>query len=226
MTDGGEVVRVMDDEAGIVQALSAALRARGHAVSSATTGAGALDEMARRPSDAVILDPRLPDLDGVEVCRRIRRMSDVPVIATAEGAERRKIEALDEGADDYMTKPFSTPRAARPRPSGAPPPAGGRRTGPAGPATRRPGLRRRGRHRVEVDWSGVELTPKGVRPSPALARRRGRVLTHRALLQDVWGSESRTETQDLRVSASQLRKTPGDDPEHPHLVTEPGVGFD
>ncbi len=226
MSDGGAMVLVVDDEPGIVRALSAALHARGHAVSSAATGGEALDELASRPPDVVILDLGLPDLDGVEVCRRMRRTSDVPIIVlTAEGAEERKVEALDEGADDYMTKPFSTPELLA-------------RVRVALRHRRRisteevPGVLRVGRiaidvaaHHVEVDGARVDLTPKEFAFLLALARRPGRVLTHRMLLQEVWGPEYRTETQYLRVYASQLRKKLGDDPVQAHLLTEPGVGY-
>ena len=226
MTDGDEVILVVDDEPGILQALSAALRARGYTVTTAVTGAEALDEVEGRPPGVVILDLGLPDMDGVEVCRLIRRTSDVPVIVlTAEGAERRKVEALDEGADDYVTKPFSTPELlARVR-------VALRHRGRSG-GDERPRVLRVGRisidvphHRVEVDGRPVELTPKEFAFLLALARRPGRVLTHRVLLQEVWGPQYRRETQYLRVYASQLRKKLGDDAEHPHLVTEPGVGY-
>lgn len=109
MTEG-ELILVVDDEPAIVRALSAALRARDHRVAIATTGAEALAEAATRNPAVIILDLGLPDMDGVEVCGQLRRWSTAPIIVlTAEGAESRKVEALDEGADDYMTKPFSTP---------------------------------------------------------------------------------------------------------------------
>ena len=222
-----DVVLVVDDEPGIVHVLTAALRARGHAVTTAATGAEALDEVASRPPGVVILDLGLPDLDGVEVCRQIRRTSDVPIIVlTAEGAEQRKVEALDEGADDYVTKPFSTPELlARVRVAlrhrERPPGAGDR---PAVLTVGRISIDVT-RHRVDVAGEPVDLTPKEFAFLVALARRPSRVLTHRVLLQEVWGPEYRTETQYLRVYASQLRKKLGDDPEHPHLVTEPGVGY-
>ena len=106
----GELILVVDDEPGIVRALAAALRARDHPVAVATTGAEALAEVTTRSPSLIILDLGLPDMDGVEVCRQLRRWTDTPIIVlTAEGAESRKVAALDEGADDYVTKPFSTP---------------------------------------------------------------------------------------------------------------------
>ena len=106
----GELILVVDDEPGIVRALAAALRARNHPVAVATTGAEALAEVTTRSPSLIILDLGLPDMDGIEVCRQLRRWTDTPIIVlTAEGAESRKVAALDEGADDYVTKPFSTP---------------------------------------------------------------------------------------------------------------------
>ena len=226
MTQNNELILVVDDEPGILRALTAALQARGHKVSAATTGAEALNAVAGRAPAVVILDLGLPDLDGVEVCRQIRRWSDIPIVVlTADGAEERKVEALDEGADDYVTKPFSTPEllarvrvALRNR----------RRSG----VDDVPAVLHVGQlsidipnHRVEVRRAPVDLTPKEFDFLVALARRPGRVLTHRMLLREVWGPEYGTETQYLRVYASQLRKKLDDDPDRPHLVTEPGVGY-
>ena len=108
MTDGP--VLVVDDEPAILRALTVALRARGYDVVTAATGQQALDRCATEDPSAVILDLGLPDIDGLDVCRRIRGWSDVPIIVlTAEGADERKVTALDDGADDYVTKPYSTP---------------------------------------------------------------------------------------------------------------------
>ena len=225
MTASPELVLVVDDEPGMVRALSAALKARGHLVATATTAAEALEEMAARPPAVVILDLGLPDRDGIEVCREIRQWSDTPIIVlTAEGAEERKVLALDEGADDYVTKPFSTPEllarvrvALRHR---------GAAKGDDGPVLQVGDIAIDGpRHRVEVRGTPVELTPKEFAFLLALARRPGRVLTHRMLLHEVWGPEYGRETQYLRVYASSLRKKLGEDAAHPHLVTEPGVGY-
>ena len=228
MTDRAELILVVDDEPGIVRALSAALHARGHEVAAAATGADALSAAATRTPAVVILDLGLPDMDGIDVCRRLRAWTDVPVIVlTAEGAEWRKVEALDAGADDYVTKPFSTPellarvRVAlrHHRPSVG--------EGDAAAAVLRVGDIEVDlpRHRVTVRDDEVDLTPKEFALLAALARHPGRVLTHRALLQEVWGPEYGTETQYLRVYASQLRKKLGDSPARAHLVTEPGVGY-
>ena len=226
MPTEGELILVVDDEPGIVRAIAAALRARNHPVAVATTGAEALAEVTTRSPSLVILDLGLPDMDGIEVCRQLRRWTDTPIIVlTAEGAESRKVAALDEGADDYVTKPFSTPELlARVR-----------------VALRNRKPRREAdveallevgeivvdipRRRVTARGREVDLTPKEFAFLAALARHPGRVLTHRMLLHEVWGPEYEKETQYLRVYASQLRKKLDDDPSRPHLVTEPGVGY-
>jgi two-component system KDP operon response regulator KdpE len=223
-----ELVLVVDDEPALVRALSAALRARGHAVAVAGTGAEALTVASTRNPAVVVLDLGLPDLDGIEVCRQLRRWTDTPIIVlTAEGAEARKVEALDAGADDYVTKPFSTPEllarvrvALRHRTLGRP--GGGSDPGVYVVGDIEVDLPR---HRVRVRGVDVDLTPKEFGFLAALARHPGRVLTHRMLLHEVWGPAYGTETQYLRVYASQLRKKLSDDPARPHLVTEPGVGY-
>lgn len=226
MNPDPELALVVDDEPGIVRALSAALWARGHRVAVANTGAEALEEAATRSPAVIILDLGLPDIDGIEVCRELRRWTDTPIIVlTAEGSESRKVEALDEGADDYVTKPFSTPELlARVR-------VALRHRRPSDPGAD-PGMLKVGdievdipRHRVKVRGADVDLTPKEFAFLAALARHPGRVLTHRMLLNEVWGPEYGKETQYLRVYASQLRKRLEDDPSRPHLITEPGVGY-
>ncbi len=221
-------ILVVDDEPAILRAVGAGLEARGFRVVTAATGRAALDAITTEAPDVVVLDLNLPDVDGVEVCRRVREWSDVPIVVlSAEGSEHRKVLALDVGADDYVTKPFSMAELL---------------------ARVRVALRHRGRaaggpvvddavlvvgdvrldvarHEVTVAGRAVDLTPKEFGFLALLARWPGRVLTHRAILQEVWGPEYGTETQYLRVYASQLRKKLADDPERPRLVTEPGVGY-
>lgn len=227
MTDSRPIL-VVDDEPAIVRALTASLTARGHRVLSAATGLAAIESVAGSTPALVILDLGLPDVDGVEVCRRIRQWSDIPIIVlTAEGAEDRKVQALDEGADDYVTKPFSTPELlARVRVALR----HHRVAGSAGdeePATLVVGDIEVdvARHQVRVGGRLVDLTPKEFGFLAALARHPGRVITHRTLLQTVWGPGYGTETQYLRVYAGQLRKKLAEDPARPRLVTEPGVGY-
>lgn len=218
-------ILVVDDEPAILRALTAALAARGYGVVTATTGEEALDRVMRSSPSAMVLDLGLPDIDGIEVCRRLRAWSEVPIIVlTAEGSEDRKVAALDEGADDYVTKPFSMPELL---------------------ARLRVALRHRrpplsideavhdvgdlhidvARRIVTVAGRPVTFTPKEFGFLLVLARHPGRVLTHRMILQEVWGSAYETETQYLRVYAGQLRKKLGDDPLAPRLLTEPGVGY-
>lgn len=222
----GAKVLVVDDEHAIVRALSAALEARGYRVTSARSGHEALERVATTAPDVVVLDLGLPDIDGLEVCRRIRRWSEVPIVVlTAEGNDDVKVQALDEGADDYVTKPYSTPELL---------------------ARLRVALRHRHRaddvgadeaehvvgelvvdhlhHEVRVAGERIDLTPKEFGFVAILARHPGRVLTHRMILQDVWGEGYGTETQYLRVYASQIRKKFAGRPA-PLLVTEPGVGY-
>jgi two-component system KDP operon response regulator KdpE len=225
MSDG-ELILVIEDSSGIARALRAALTARGYRVEVATSGQHGLDAAAMTDPAAVILDLGLPDMDGVDVCRRIRGWSDVPIIVlTADDTERRKVLALDEGADDYVTKPFSTPEllarlrvALRRRRAEAGTPADGVLV--VGDVTVDIP-----HHRVEVAGQVVDLTPKEFDFLALLARYPGRVLTHRTILQEVWGPEYGSETQYLRVYASQLRKKLAEDPAAPRLITEPGVGY-
>jgi two-component system KDP operon response regulator KdpE len=225
---GGQAILVVDDEPAILRALRAGLEARGYRVLTAVSGQQAIDVTAVEAPALVVLDLNLPDIDGVEVCRRIRGWTDVPIVVlSAEGSDSRKVLALDEGADDYVTKPFSMPEllarirvALRHRPAHA----GG---GPPDQAVLEVGDVRVdvARHQVTVGGRSVELTPKEFAFLALLARWPGRVLTHRAILREVWGPEYGTETQYLRVYASQLRKKLDDDPERPRLITEPGVGY-
>ena len=220
----GPLVLVVDDEPVIVRALTAALGARDHRVAVATTGAEAIVEVATRQPAVIILDLGLPDMGGIEVCRQLRRITNAPIIVlTAEGAETSKVEALDEGANDYVTKPFSTPELlARVRvalrhqnPSRTP------------QTTMTVGALEidLARHRVTFRGRELDLTPKEFGFLAALGRHPGKVITHRMLLTEVWGPEYTDEVQYLRVYASHLRKKLEDAPGHRYLVTEPGVGY-
>ena len=221
----GPVVLVVDDEPAIVRALSAALQARGYRPITASTGGEAIDVAATHKLALIILDLNLPDLDGVEVCRRIREWSQTPIIIlTVEGADDRKVAALDEGADDYVTKPFSMPELlARVRVA--------LRHNEVGTTVEDAVLEcgdvtvDLAKHEVHVGGEAIELTPKEFDFLALLTRHSGRVLTHRTILQQVWGPQYGTETQYLRVYASQLRKKMKDNPSAPRLVTEPGVGY-
>jgi len=220
-------VLVVDDEHAIVRALTAALEARDYQVISAANGHDALERTATAAPDAIILDLGLPDLDGIEVCRRIRLWSEVPILVlTAEGSDDVKVAALDEGADDYVTKPFSTPEllarlrvALRHHQRAA-----GRTTEEEAQLVVGQLVVDLPHHLATVAGERLDLTPKEFGFLALLARHPGRVLTHRAILQDVWGESYGTETQYLRVYASQIRKKLAGRPA-PELVTEPGVGY-
>jgi two-component system KDP operon response regulator KdpE len=219
-------VLVVDDEPAILRALTSALTARGYRVSQAVDGQSAIDSVAVDPPDVVVLDLRLPDIDGVEVCRRVRTWSDVPIIVlSANGIDERKVEALDEGANDYVTKPYSTPELlARIRAA--------LRSSAAANSTVENSVLVVGdlridlaRRTVTVGDRGVDFTPKEFAFLALLARFPGRVLTHGAILREVWGPDYGTETQYLRVYAGQIRKKLDDDMRNPRLVTDLGVGY-
>jgi two-component system KDP operon response regulator KdpE len=219
-------VLVVDDEPALLRAVGAALKARDYDVITAVTGQAAIDAVALEAPDVIVLDLGLPDIDGIEVCRRVRQWSDVPIVVlSAEGSDERKVRALDEGADDYVTKPFSTAELlARIRVALR---HGADRQAPGDDTVLQVGdvAMDLARHEVRVGGRQIDLTPKEFAFLALLARWPGRVLTHRAILQDVWGPEYGSETQYLRVYASQLRKKLEDDPRRPRLVTEPGVGY-
>jgi len=219
-------VLVVEDERKMARIMSASLQARGYQVTVARNGQDALDQSAARDPSVIILDLGLPDLDGVEVCRRIRGWCRAPIIVvTADGAEERKIEALDEGADDYLTKPFSMPEllarlrvAIRHR----------RALGPQlddGVFEVGDLLVDTGQRRVIVAGDVVQLTPKEFDFLALLARCQGKVVTQRAILQHVWGPDAEGHSEYLRTFASQLRNKLNEDPESPRLITEAGVGY-
>jgi len=219
-------VLIVDEEPAIARALTAGLQARGYEVTVSDTCKGAIESVASHPFDVVLLDLGLPDDDGETVVRRVRQWSDVPIIVlTADGHEQRKVVALDEGADDYITKPFSMPELlARVRVALRHKSA---RLGGSDEAVLRVGdvTIDIPDHRCEVNGEEVDLTPKEFAIVALLARWPGRVVTHRMLLHEVWGPEYVNETQYLRTYATNIRKKLKCDPAHPRLVAEPGVGY-
>ncbi len=218
-------VLVVDDDPTILRTLRINLRARGLDVVAVTTGRAALSSVAEEVPDLVILDLGLPDLDGVEVLRTLRRTSAVPVIVlSARHDSDDKVEALDEGADDYVTKPFGMDELmARVR-------AAIRRGGAdlAGlPPFEASGFTLDfGTRTATRDGHEVRLTPTEWRLLAELARHSGRVVTHEALLKSAWGPAYGRESNYLRVYASQIRRKLEPDPSSPrHLLTEPGIGY-
>ena len=219
-------VLIVDDEPETVKYVSTNLRARGYDVLIAEDGQTALHEFDRSLVDLVILDIMMPGPDGFEVCRAIRRRSDVPIIMlTARGQERDIVHALDLGADDYLTKPFGVEEMlARVR-------AALRRTSQVGITARPPLVIDDleidfGSRKVTAGGDEVQLTPTEYDLLAHLAVNAGRVLTHRSLLQAVWGPEYGDETEYLWAYIRRLRRKIEPDPSNPrYILTQPGVGY-
>jgi two-component system KDP operon response regulator KdpE len=217
-------VLVVDDEPQITRVLRTVLTSQGYQVRTAAEGESALSNFAEWRPELVITDLYMPHMDGVELCRRIRAMSTVPIIVlSVKGEERTKVEALDSGADDYVTKPFGIDELlARVRAA--------LRRGPGDSDVAsfdagdfRIDLEAR---RVHVRGQEVRLTPKEFDLFVYLARHPNRVVTHRTLLEAVWGEASQEQPEYLRVFMGQLRKKLEPDPSNPrYLVTEPWVGY-
>jgi two-component system KDP operon response regulator KdpE len=219
-------VLVVDDDSALLRVLRIGLRALGHEVLAASTGAQGLSQAAVWSPDVIVLDLGLPDMDGLEVCRRIRQWSAVPIIVlSADGTEDRKIAALDGGADDYMTKPFGMGElearlrvALRHRPT---------ETGPDEPTTVAVGPLELDlvRHEARLDGRDLELTTREFDLLAYLARHAGKVCTHRMILEHVWGPRYGTENHYLRVYSYRLRRKLGDT-DGTFLRTLPGVGYE
>jgi two-component system KDP operon response regulator KdpE len=224
VSEHGAHVLVVDDEPQIVRGLKVILRKAGYDVQTAGTKAEALDAVSVRPPDAMVLDLVLPDGSGVEVCAEVRRWSKLPIIVlSAVGDEREKVRALDVGADDYVTKPFGAEELlARLR------------------ATLRRSADTTGEptivvgdleidlagQRVRVSGEDVHLTPIEFSLLAALARHRGKLVTHRQLLQEVWGPGYGDETHYLRVHVAHIRGKLEPDASRPrYVLTDPGVGY-
>ena len=224
MSHGARIL-VVDDEPQLLRSLRTTLAAHGYDVQTATTGEEALDLLATRLPDLVVLDLVLPGLSGLAVCQELRARAPVPIlILSARGDERDKVAALDAGADDYLTKPFGVNellariRSALRRAAGA-----------RGPST----VVESGDLRIDVDrrvvtrgGDEVRLTPTEFDLLKTLIANAGRVLTHGYLLRTVWGPQYDGESQLVRVFIGQLRRKIERDPARPaHIVTEPGVGY-
>ena len=217
-------VLVVDDEPQITRVLRTVLSSQGYQVRTAAEGEAALSNFTEWRPELVITDLYMPHMDGIELCRRIREVSNVPIIVlSVRGEERSKVEALDSGADDYVTKPFGIDELlARVR-------AALRRSGGEADAAAfevgdfRVDL---GTRRVHARGQEVRLTPKEFDLFVYMARHPNRVITHRTLLEAVWGEGSQEQPEYLRVFMGQLRKKLEPDPSNPkYLVTEPWVGY-
>jgi two-component system, OmpR family, KDP operon response regulator KdpE len=219
-------ILLVDDEVSIQRAVEPLLRSRGYLVDVAGTGAQALRLVAERSPDLIVLDLGLPDIEGTEVCRRVRAVSKVPIVVlSARGAEADKVNALDLGADDYITKPFGPEELlARIR-------VALRRVRSENEAET--GVFRAGdltidydRRRVLRHDTEIRLTPKEFELLSLLARNHDRVLTHRAILKAIWGANAVEQTEHLWTLVAQVRKKIEPDPANPqYLLSEPWVGY-
>jgi two-component system, OmpR family, KDP operon response regulator KdpE len=219
-------ILVVDDEAQITRVLKTTLSSQGYGIRTAADGEQALQEMKTWTPDLIITDLRMPNMNGLELCRRVRMQSRIPIIVlSVKGEEAIKVEALDAGADDYVTKPFSVNellarvRAALRRVSTSENTANSvieigdfRIDVPA--------------HKVEVKHQEVRLTPKEFDVLVYLARHPGKVLTHRSLLAALWGANSIEQPEYLRVFVGHLRKKLEADENAPrYIITEPWIGY-
>ncbi len=221
-------ILLVDDEAAIQRAVGPLLRSRGYEVDIASTGTEALEMFATRTPALIVLDLGLPDLEGTEVCRRVRATSQVPIIVlSARGAESDKVNALDLGADDYVTKPFGPEELlARIR-------VALRRVGAGEDEGGESGVFRAGdltidydRRRVVRGETEIRLTPKEFDLLSLLARNHDRVLTHRTILKAIWGPNAVEQPEHLWTLVAQLRKKIERDPADPkYLLSEPWVGY-
>jgi len=217
-------VLVVDDDRSLIRALTVGLNARGHEVIYATSGEDGVTSASLDSPDIVILDLGLPDINGLEICRRLRQWSDVPIIVlSASGLEDMKVKALDEGADDYITKPFGMRELE---------------------ARIRTALRHRKQantsdngtievgglvldvpfHQVTFSGNPIELTSKEFELLAYLARYAGKVCTHQMILESVWGGRFGGEAESLRVHVHRLRRKLGDS-DGCIIRTSPGIGY-
>jgi len=224
MTDASPLVLVVEDEAQVRRFLRAALASHGYRLVEAVSVREAEQLATSHNPDVYLLDLGLPDGDGVDLARRLREWTKAPIIVlSARGREEDKVNALDAGADDYLTKPFGVNELlARLRVA-----LRHAQSGPEQPPVLEAGPLRidLARREVTVEGREVRLTPTEYRLLALLARHAGKVLTHRQILRDVWGPNA-TEAHYVRVHMAELRKKIEADPARPRLlVTEPGVGY-
>ena len=223
--DGKQNILVVDDEPQITRVLKTTLSSQGYGIRTASDGEEALQAMSEWPPDLIVTDLRMPNMDGLELCREVRKTSQVPIIVlSVKGEDSIKVQALDAGADDYVTKPFSMNElTARIR-------AALRRA--SVPDQPRVPLIELGDFRIDVPGRTVRVKTRDVHLTPKefdllvyLARHAGKVLTHRTLLAAVWGPNSVEQPEYLRVFVGQLRKKLEGDASSKYIVTEPWVGY-
>jgi two-component system KDP operon response regulator KdpE len=224
VTPAATKVLVIDDEPSILRALRINLTARGYEVSTALDGSSGLTSVSRERPDVLILDLGLPDMDGTDVIHGVRGWTSIPIIVLSVwGAERMKVAALDAGADDYVTKPFGMDELlARLR-------AAVRRAVPAPdePVVTTPDFTvDLAAKRVVRGDNDIRLTPTEWQLLEILVRNRGRLVSRRQLLREVWGPAYESESNYLRVYLAQLRRKLEPEPSRPrYLLTEPGMGY-
>jgi two-component system KDP operon response regulator KdpE len=219
-------VLLVDDEVPIQKAVGPLLSSRGYDVRTAANGSQALAAFAEWSPDLIILDLGLPDIPGIEVCRRIRETSEVPILVlSARGQEKDKVDALDRGADDYITKPFG-PEELLARIRTALRRAFKPEAADTGQVEAGDLVVDFDRHRVVRDGEEIRLTPKEFSLLALLAQHAGRVLTHRTILKEIWGPNAVNQPEHLWVLVRQLRKKIERDPTSPqYVVSEPWVGY-
>ncbi len=226
MSKNGALILVVDDEIEIVRALRRALEAHGYAVLTACSGEEAVEAVTKQHPDLLLLDLVLPGMSGLEVCRRVRAESSVPIIVlSVKDAERDKVEALDLGADDYVAKPFGVDEVlARVRVAlrrAVMPPRGGEPRFQVGLLSVD-----FARRRVELGGQHVSLTPTGFDLLKVLIIHPGKILTRHMLLKEVWGEKAHARVHSLHVYVAQLRQKIEPEPERPRFIlTIPGVGY-
>jgi two-component system KDP operon response regulator KdpE len=221
------IVVLIEDEPQIRRFLRATLSGQGYRLFEAATGADGLVEVSSRQPDVIIIDLGLPDMDGVDVIRRLREWTDVPIIVlSARGQERDKVTALDAGADDYVSKPFGASelvariRVALRHAAGA--------SHEADEAAFKVGELQVDRLRRHVSLGGTEvrLTPTEYKLLTTLIRHAGKVVTHQQLLREVWGPAHTDQAHYVRIYMAHLRHKLEAEPARPrYLLTEPGVGY-
>jgi two-component system KDP operon response regulator KdpE len=220
----GATILVVDDEPQIRRVMRSTLSIHGYVIIEVSNGEDAIESVRKHRPDLVLLDVNMPGIGGLEACREIRRASDAPIIMlTVRNAERDKVAALDAGADDYVVKPFGIEELlARIR-------AALRRYSPGDTippfASKDVTIDFESRE-LTVRGRAVHLTPKEYDVLKHLVANQGKPLTHRHLLQSVWGPDYGEETENLRVVINQLRKKIEADPGHPkYILTEPWIGY-
>jgi two-component system KDP operon response regulator KdpE len=219
---------IVEDDQQIMKFINFSLRMQGYESLETTTGKSALEKLAVEPITAIILDLGLPDIDGIDVIKQVRRFSDIPIIVvSARDQDTEKVEALDAGADDYLTKPFSIKELlARIR-------VIFRHNSGIGIKEEQPSVYKFGdleidleKHRVMLRNNAIHFTPLEYEVLTLLAKNYGKVLTHKYILKEVWGSYLDSDMQTLRVFMANIRRKLEENPVKPHyIITEVGIGY-